>query len=96
MRTLYMTIVLLGITSGAFGQDEHSVTPPSRWFQNCAEEIAKPFCGTLTITQMHLDPILHDQVKPDGHQSSVPSSKISETQRTQKLAQVKTFDEETP
>ena len=86
MRSFYMTITLLGIASGTFGQGLGSGTPTSRWFQNCEEEIAKPFCGTLKIPQIQLDPIRHDQLKPEGRTSSASSSEVSEPQQTQKVA----------
>ena len=94
MRSFYMTITLLGIASGAFGQGLGAGTPTSRWFQNCEEEIAKPFCGTLNIPQIQLDPIRHDQLKPEGRTSSAPSSEVSEPQQTQKVAHAKHSDEE--
>ena len=84
MRSFYMTITLLGIASGAFGQGLGAGTPTSRWFQNCEEEIAKPFCGTLKIPQIQLDPIRHDQLKPEGRTSSAPLPKCQNRSRRRK------------
>ena len=49
MRTLIMFVFTLGMMTPAFAGVLTERDRGHEWFQNCEEEIAKPFCGTLKI-----------------------------------------------
>ena len=49
MRILMMLIVTLGMISPTFAGVLSERDRENQWFQNCEEEIARPFCGTLKI-----------------------------------------------
>lgn len=49
MRTLMMLIFTLGMISPTFADVLNERDRGNQWFQNCEEEIARPFCGTLKI-----------------------------------------------
>jgi hypothetical protein len=49
MRILMMLIVTLGMISPTFAGVLSERDRGNQWFQNCEEEIARPFCGALKI-----------------------------------------------
>jgi hypothetical protein len=49
MRILMMLIVTLGMISPTFAGVLSERDRGNKWFQNCEEEIARPFCGALKI-----------------------------------------------
>lgn len=49
MRTLMMCLLILGMISPAFAGVLNERQQGNDWFQNCEEEIARPFCGTLKV-----------------------------------------------
>jgi len=49
MRILMVLIVTLGMISPTFAGFLSERDRGNQWFQNCEEEIARPFCGTLKI-----------------------------------------------
>jgi hypothetical protein len=49
MRILMMLIVTLGMISPTFAGVLSERDRGNPWFQNCEEEIARPFCGALKI-----------------------------------------------
>jgi hypothetical protein len=49
MRILMMLIVTLGMISPTFAGILSERDRGNQWFQNCEEEIARPFCGALKI-----------------------------------------------
>jgi hypothetical protein len=49
MRILMMLIVTLGMISPTFAGVLSERDRENQWFQNCEEESARPFCGTLKI-----------------------------------------------
>jgi hypothetical protein len=49
MHMLMVLVFTLGMISPAFAGVLSERDRENQWFQNCEEEIARPFCGTLKI-----------------------------------------------
>lgn len=49
MRILMTLIFAFGMASPSFAGVLNERDQRNQWFQNCEEEIAKPFCGTLKL-----------------------------------------------
>ena len=49
MRIVTMAVFTLGMVAPTFAGLLTERDRGSQWFQNCEEEIARPFCGTLKI-----------------------------------------------
>ena len=68
MRILMMLIVTLGMISPTFAGVLSERDRGNQWFQNCEEEIARPFCGALKIN-LEVDALTWQWQKPStlGH-----------------------------
>ena len=49
MRILMISVFSLSMISSAFAGVLNERDRGSQWFQDCEQEIARPFCGTLKI-----------------------------------------------
>ena len=70
MRMLMMFMLTLSMMSSAFAGilSERDRSHGSPWFQDCEQEVARPFCGTLKI-----DPAVEAMVRQlDKHASLDP------------------------
>ena len=52
MRMLMIAILTVSMTGPAFAGLLNGRDRGNQWFQDCEEEIARPFCGTLKVDPM--------------------------------------------
>jgi hypothetical protein len=85
MRILMMLIVTLGMISPTFAGVLSERDRENQWFQNCEEEIARPFCGTSKIN-LAVDALAWQWQKPSTLETRGAESPADRPSTTSYLA----------